>query len=53
VKEDEMGGVCHMYGEEAKCGQGLVRKHEGRRPFRKPSCTWEDNIKMYLNSSIM
>ena len=23
----------------------LVRKHEGKRPLRRPRCIWEDNIK--------
>ena len=25
-----------------------VGKPEGKRPLGKPSCQWEDNIKMYL-----
>jgi hypothetical protein len=24
----------------------LVGKTEGRRPFRRPRCRWEDNIRM-------
>ena len=26
----------------------LVRKPEGRRPFERPSCRWEGNIKIYI-----
>jgi len=26
----------------------LVGKPEGKRPFRRPTCGWEDNIKMNL-----
>jgi hypothetical protein len=26
----------------------LVRKPEGKRPFRRPMCRWEDNIRMDL-----
>jgi hypothetical protein len=26
----------------------LVRKPEGRRPFGKPSCRWEGDIKIYI-----
>jgi len=26
----------------------LVRKPEGKRPFGRPTCRWEDNIKMNL-----
>jgi hypothetical protein len=26
----------------------LFRKYGGKRPSGRPSCRWEDNIKMYL-----
>jgi hypothetical protein len=26
----------------------LVGKHEGQRPFGRPRCRWEDNIRTYL-----
>jgi hypothetical protein len=26
----------------------LVEKPEGKRPFERPRCRWEDNIKMDL-----
>jgi hypothetical protein len=26
----------------------LVGKPEGKRPLGRPRCSWEDNIKMYL-----
>jgi hypothetical protein len=29
----------------------LVRKHEGKRPLRKPSYRWEDNIRMNLGET--
>ena len=42
-----MGGACGTYG-----GRGvykvLVGKPEGKRPFRRPRHSWEDNIKMDL-----
>ena len=43
-----MGGACSRHGGEARCIQGLVGKPEGKRPLGRPSCGWEDNIRMYL-----
>jgi hypothetical protein len=31
-----------------KCIQGLVEKPEGKRPLGRPTCRWNDNIKMDL-----
>jgi hypothetical protein len=45
VKEVAMGGAFRMHGEESV--QGFSGKTR-RRPLRRPSFTWEDNIKMYL-----
>jgi hypothetical protein len=28
--------------------RALVGKHEGRRPLGRPTCRWEDNIRMDL-----
>jgi hypothetical protein len=35
-------------GERGGAYRVLVGKPEGKRPFRKPRCRWEDNIKMNL-----
>jgi hypothetical protein len=43
-----MGGACSIYGREESCIKGLVRKHEGKRPFGRPRRRWEDNIKIDL-----
>jgi hypothetical protein len=41
------GHVAHM-GEGRGAYRILVGRPEGRRPLGRPSCRWEDNIKMYL-----
>jgi hypothetical protein len=33
-------------GEERKVYKVLVGKPEGKRPFRRPRCRWEDGIRM-------
>jgi hypothetical protein len=43
-----MGGACSAYGERLNVYRVLVGKPEGKRPFGRPSHTWEDNIKMDL-----
>jgi hypothetical protein len=48
-----MGRDCHTYEAEVKCIQVLVKKHEGRRELGEHRCTWDDNIKMDLNTSVM
>jgi hypothetical protein len=35
-------------GEERKVYKVLVGKPEGRRPLGRPSCTWEDGVRMDL-----
>jgi hypothetical protein len=35
-------------GEERKLFKVLVGKPEGRRPFGRPRCRWEDGIRMNL-----
>jgi hypothetical protein len=41
------GHVARM-GERRRIYRLLVGKPEGKRPLRKPTCGWEDNIKMDL-----
>jgi hypothetical protein len=43
-----MGGTCSAYGWGRGLYRVLVRKHEVRRPFERPRCRWEDNIKTDL-----
>jgi hypothetical protein len=43
-----MGGVCGTYGGEERGAQGIGGVPEGKRPLGRPSCRWEDNIKMDL-----
>jgi hypothetical protein len=38
-------GMWHV-SEEETCTLGLVGKAEGKRPFARPCCRLEDNIKM-------
>jgi len=40
-----MGGACSVYGVT---GEVCTGKPEGKRPFGKPRCRWEDNINMDL-----
>ena len=42
-----MEHVAHMGGRRGVY-RDLVGKPEGKRPFGRPMCIWEDNIKMYL-----
>jgi hypothetical protein len=35
-------------GEQRKMYKVLVRKPEGKRPFERPRCRWEDGIRMDL-----
>ena len=41
------GHVARM-GERRGIYRILVVKHEGKRPLGRPSCRWEDNIRMDL-----
>jgi hypothetical protein len=41
------GHVAHM-GEMRDAYEILVGKPEGKRPLRRPTCRWEDNIRMDL-----
>jgi hypothetical protein len=40
-----MGRTCRKYGRQDCCIEVLVEKPEGKRPFRRPKGSWEDNIK--------
>ena len=44
----EMGGACSAYGERKSVYRVLLEKPEGKRSLGRPSCRWEDNIKMDL-----
>jgi hypothetical protein len=48
IEQNEMGGACSAYGERREVYRVLVGKPEGKRPFDRPRCRWENNIKMDL-----
>ena len=52
INTNEMGGVCGTYGAAEKCIQGLEGEPEGKRPYARPRCKWEDNIKIDLKDSV-
>jgi hypothetical protein len=41
-----MGRACRTYGEKRDAYRILAGKPEGNRPLGRPTCKWEDNIKM-------
>jgi hypothetical protein len=41
-----MGVPCGTFGKEERFIKVLAGKQGGKRPFGRPSCRWEDNIKM-------
>ena len=43
-----MSWACGMYGWGEGVYRVLVGKPEGKRPLRRPSCRWVDNIRMDL-----
>jgi len=43
-----MGGSCGTYGDEERCIQGLVRKHDRKRPLLRHRRMCENNIKTGL-----
>jgi hypothetical protein len=49
IKEGVMGGARSKYRREKKCIQDFGRKLEGKRPFRRPKRSWENNIRMNLH----
>jgi len=46
-----MGGVCGTYEGAEKCIQGLEGEPEGKRPYARPRCRRENNIKIYFKDS--
>jgi hypothetical protein len=36
-----------------KCTQSLIGNPQGKRPFSRPSCRWEDHIKIVLQDRIV
>jgi hypothetical protein len=46
--ENEMDGACSADGEGKDVYRVLRRKPERKRPLGRPTCRWEDNIKMDL-----
>jgi hypothetical protein len=48
MKENEMGGAYGVYGGEGKYIQVFGVETEGKRPFRRHSHRWKDNIKVYV-----
>jgi hypothetical protein len=42
-----VGHVAHV-GEKGNAYKIMVRKPEGKRPFGRPMCRWEDNLKWLL-----
>jgi hypothetical protein len=41
-----MGGLYDKYGERRIAYRVLVGKPQIKRPFGRPRCKWEDNMKM-------
>jgi len=41
-----MGRACGMHGRYEICIHNFVGKPEGKRPLERPTCRWEDNIRM-------
>ena len=48
IEHNEMGKHVACMGEKTGVCRVLVGKPEGRRPLGRPSCRWEDNMKMDL-----
>ena len=43
IKKNEMGGACRTYERE-----GLVDRPDRQRQLGRPTCGWEDNLKVDL-----
>jgi hypothetical protein len=48
IEHNEMGEHVTCMAERTGVFRVLVGKPEGRRPLGRPSCRWEDNMKMDL-----
>jgi hypothetical protein len=48
MEKNEMSGACRTYDESGGGYRVLVGKRQRKRPFGRPWCRWEDNIKMDL-----
>jgi hypothetical protein len=46
IEKNEMGGRVALMGEEKGVYRVLVGKPEGKRPLGRPTCRWEDNIRI-------
>ena len=46
--KNEMGWACGKNWEKKDVYRASVGSHEGKRPLGRPSCRWEDSIKMHL-----
>jgi len=47
-EKNEIGGHVERMGERRSLYTVFVGKPEGKRPLRRPTSRWEDNIKMDL-----
>ena len=52
INKNEMGGVCGTYGGAQKCIQRLEGEPEGKRPYARPRCREENNIKIDFKDSV-
>jgi len=44
-----MGGACTTCGVKRRGAYGILAgKPEGKRPFGRPRCRWQDNVKIIL-----
>ena len=50
TEKNEMGGACSIasMGDRRGAYRVLVGKPEGKRPFGRPRCRWDDKINMGL-----
>jgi hypothetical protein len=48
TRKNEMGEACSAYGGRRGVYCVLMGKSDGKRLLGRPSCRWEDNIKMDL-----
>jgi hypothetical protein len=48
----EWAGHVARVGKESKVYKVVVAKPEGKRPFGRPKCRWEDGIRMDLGNIV-